>query len=45
MWAHLNQWDFYIAKKYLEVDFYSLLSCVLIIWQSTHNLASTRNIK
>ena len=29
----------------LWVDFYSLLLFVLIIWQYTHNLANTRNIK
>ena len=29
----------------LEVDFHSLLLYVLIIWQSTHNLASIESIK
>ena len=29
----------------LEIDFFSLLSCVLIIFWSTHNLASIVNIK
>ena len=29
----------------LEMDFYSLLLFMLIIWQCSHNLASTGNIK